>query len=229
MKKENFIGTRNESSLHKTLKFQYTEPGGKTEILIGEFVADGINKSGEIIEVQTGSFAPLKKKVKDICVKKKMRIIHPVAVSKMIEVYEATGKFLYRRKSPKKGSMWNIFDVLLHAPELPLEKNLVIELAMIDITEIRVKDGKGSWRRKGVSIRDKLLSAWHERLLFKSPKDFFCFLPFKKEDEFTVSCLAEKTGIKPQTARKALYVLAKMKMVKKTGKKRNARVYSVLK
>jgi len=56
------IGTSNESSLHRTLKFQYTGPGGKTEVEAGEFVADGIRKDGEYIEVQTGSFAPLKKK-----------------------------------------------------------------------------------------------------------------------------------------------------------------------
>ena len=229
MKKKNFIGTRNESSLHKTLKFQYTQPYGKTEVLVGEFVTDGISKSGEIIEVQTGSFAPLVKKLKEICIMRRVRIVHPVVVSKIIEVYEANGIFLYRRKSPVKGSLWNIFDALIHAPLLPLEKNLVIELAMIDITEIRKKDGKGSWRRKGISIQDKVLSAWHERILFKSPGDYKCFIPFKKGKEFTVSCLAKEAGIKPETARKALYVLAKMKMIKKTGKKRNAWVYTLAK
>jgi len=224
-KKNKTIGTKNESTLHRKLKFQYAGPGGKTEAAVGDFVADGINALGEYIEVQTGSFAPLKKKIKEFSSLGKVRIIHPIAVTKRIEVYNKKGKLLYRRKSPKKGTPWNIFDALLHAPELPLSKNVTIELAMLDVTEKRVKDGKGSWRRKGVSIKDKEMSAWHERILFKKPKDFLLFIPFKKNEEFTVSSLAEKTGVQTDTARKALYVLTKMNVVMRIGRKNRAWVY----
>jgi hypothetical protein len=114
---------------------------------------------------------------------------------------------------------------LLHAPEIPLSKKVVIELAMIDITEIRIKNGKGSRRRKGISIHDKLLTAWHECILFEKKKDFLIFLPFKKKEEFTVFSLAEKVSIETFIARKALYVLTKMNVVKRTGKKGNTFVY----
>jgi len=227
MKKVSSIGTRKESSLHRTLKFQYAGPGGKTEAAVGEFVADGINKNGEYIEVQTGNFGPLKKKVKEIALNNIVRIIHPVAVSKIIEVYEADGTFLYRRKSPVKGTIWNLFDALIYAPILPLCKNILIELAMVDVTEKRFKDGKGSWRRKRISIRDRELSAWHERILFKNPKDYLCFIPFKKREKFTCALLAKEVGINVWTARKAIYVLTKMKVIKRTGKKGNAWVYTL--
>ena len=219
------IGTKNESSLHRSLKYQYAGPGGKTEAAVGNFVADGINESGEYIEVQTGSFAPLIKKVKEFSSLGKVRIIHPIAVSKKIEVYDEKGVLLYRRKSPRKGSRWNIFDALLHAPELPRNKHVTIELAMLDVTEKRVKDGKGSWRRKGVSIKNRELSAFHEKIIFSKPKDYLCFIPFKKAEEFTVSSLAGKAEINTDMARKALYVLTKMKVVKRTGKKGSAWVY----
>jgi hypothetical protein len=87
-KKENKIGTRNESTLHRTLKFRYAGRGGKTEVARGEFVADGISKDGEYIEVQTGSFGPLLKKAREFAKHAKVRIIHPIAVKKTIEVYE---------------------------------------------------------------------------------------------------------------------------------------------
>ncbi|MDR1839386.1 MAG: hypothetical protein LBQ93_07395 [Treponema sp.] len=232
------IGTRNESSLHRTLKFQYTGPGGKTEVEAGEFVADGIRKNGEYIEVQTGSFAPLKKKVKEFASYGKVRIIHPVAVKKIIEVYKPVlgkkakkqagvenGELLYRRKSPVKGSLWNIFDALMYAPELPLIRGVSIEIVLIDITEIRVKDGKGSWRRKGISIKDRQLTYWHESVLFEKPADYLRFIPFKKKEEFTTSILAERAGVDKWTAQKALYVLTKLKIVKRTGKKSNSWVY----
>ena len=219
------IGLRNESSLHRTLKFQYAGPGGKTEAVVGDYVADGINEAGEYIEVQTGSFAPLYKKVKELSNSAKVRIIHPIAVSKIIEVYERDGSFLYRRKSPLKGSYWDIFDALLHSPLLPLCKGLVIELVMADITEKRVKDGKGSRRRKGASILDRELAAWREKILFKKPKDYLRFIPYKRDEEFTVPALAKQEGIKQWKARRALYVLSAMKLVKRIGKKGNAWVY----
>jgi len=225
-KKKSLIGTRNESSLHRTLKFEYAGPGGKTESQVGEFVADAVNAYGEYIEVQTGSFAPLEKKVKELVSLGKVRIIHPVIVSKIIEAYDKNGSLLYRRKSPLRGTIWNLFDALIHAPLLPLTKGLVIELAMVETTEKRIKDGKGSWRRKGVSINDKELTAWHENYLFKGKADYLCFIPFKKGEEFTVSSLAKEMGIKIETARKALYVLTKMKLVKRIGKKGSAWVYT---
>jgi len=219
------IGTKNESSLHRALKFQYTGTGGKNEVQVGEYVADGVRKDGEYIEVQTGSFGPLKKKIAEFASRGKVRIIHPITVTKIIEVYDTEGKFLYRRKSPSRGTHWDLFEALLHAPELPLVKGVTIEAVLIDTIEKRVKDGKGAWRRKGISIRDKELSAFHESIEFKKPKDYLRFIPFKKGAEFTVSSLADEAGISKWIARKVLYVLTKMKAVKRIGKKGNAWVY----
>jgi hypothetical protein len=221
------IGTKNESSLHKTLKFQYTGADGKTELQTGEFVADGRRKNGEYIEVQTGSFGPLRKKVKEFASLDKVRIIHPIAVNKKIEVFDTNGKLLYRRKSPVHGTLWNLFDALLYAPELPLLKNIQIEAVLVDITEKRVKDGKGAWRRKGISIKDKELSAYHESVVFAKKNDFMRFIPFKKREEFTVTTHAQKTGIKRHISQKVLYVLTKMKIIKRLGKRGNAWLYVV--
>jgi len=219
------IGTKNESSLHKTLKFQYTGDGGKSEVQTGEFVADGIRKDGEYIEVQTGSFGPLRKKVKEFASLGKVRIIHPIPLNKKIEVFDTKGKLLSRRKSPLHGSLWDLFDALLYAPELPLIKNVRIEVVLADITEKRVKDGKGAWRRKGISIKDKELSAYHESVVFAKKNDYMRFIPFKKGEEFTVSSHAQKAGIKRHISQKALYVLTRMKVINRIGKKGKAWVY----
>ena len=239
------VGTLNESSLHKTLKFQYAGPKGLTEAEIGEFVADGVREDGEYIEVQTGSFAPLRKKIKALAKNKKakIRIIHPIAVNKYIEVYDDEAfkpqrtrsaqrnvnkkeTILWRRKSPKKGSIWSLFEALMYAPELPLLPGVTIEAVLVDVTEIRVKDGKGSWRRKGISIKDRKLTAWHESIVFKKPSDYNRrFIPFKKGEKFTTAVLAARAAINTDTARMALFVLTKMKLVKRTEKQGNAWVY----
>jgi hypothetical protein len=228
-KKSSKIGIFNESSLHRTLKFNYTGTGGKTEVEVNGFVADGIKKNGEYIEVQTGSFAPLPKKLKEFVKYGKVRIIHPIALIKKIEVYSTDGKLLYRRKSPVKGSKWNIFNALIHAPQVPLIRGVTVEIVMVDITERRIKDGKGSRRRKGISLNDRELISWHESIIFKKPADYLQFIPFKKNEKFTSSLLSEQAGIDKWTAQKALYVLTKLKIVKRNGKKGNSWVYTRVK
>jgi predicted AAA+ superfamily ATPase len=221
----NKIGTRRESSLHRILKFRYAGADGQTEVNAGAYVADGISAEGEFIEVQTGSFAPLKQKAQELAFRGGLRIIHPVIVAKYIEVLDKRGQTLYRRKSPRRGSPWDLFDALVYAPELPLIPGLRIELALVDVVEKRISDGKGSWRRKGLSILSRELSAWHEGITLQSPKDYLRFVPFKRGEEFTTSLLAKKAGIPVHTAQKTLNTLYKMKLVERIGKKGNTLVY----
>jgi hypothetical protein len=219
------IGTRRETSLHRDLKFHYAGPGGKTETEVAGFVADGINAEGEYIEVQTGSFGPLRKKA--LALRHRMRVIHPVIITKYIEVFNKKGRLQYRRKSPRKGQPWDLFNVLVYAPDLPLIPGLVIELALVDAAEQRVQDGKGSWRRHGLSIRDRQMLALRDRITLEKPSDYIRFIPFKKKEKFTSALLAQRAGISVDLARKALYVLVKLGIIKKTGKQGNSLVYSL--
>ena len=226
-KAASLIGTRKESSLHKSLKFHYSSNGGEIETLKGSYVCDGKTSNGELIEVQCGSLGPLKTKVLDLAKKNKVRIIHPVIIEKHIELYDNEDQLVRKKKSPRKGSMWDLFNALVYAPELPLQKNLTLELALIDIVEKRVDDGRGSWRRKGISIIDRRLSAWHSSIILKNPRDYGQFCMYKKKELFTVRDLGKKAGITADLARKTLYVLAKIGIVERKSKKGNAYVYEV--
>jgi hypothetical protein len=221
------IGTEKESSLHRALKFRYIGSEGQTETQVGSYVCDGTTGEGEIIEVQTGSFGPLREKAKILAETGRVRIVHPVAVQKHIELYDAGGRLVHRRKSPGKNGAWHLFKVLLYAPELPLVPNITIEIALVDILERRKDDGKGSWRRKGVSIEDKTLALWRESIVLSAPKDYYRFVPFDRNAEFTVKDLAAKAGITTTLARKCLYVLSRLGLVKRTGKAGNAFVYKI--
>jgi len=217
------IGTHNETSLHRELKFRYAGQNGETEAEVAGFVADGINAEGEYFEVQTGSFGPLKKKA--LALQGRLRIIHPIIITKYIEVFTKRGRLQYRRKSPRRGNIWDIFKVLVYAPDLPLTPGLIIELALVDAAEQRVQDGKGSWRRHGVSIRDRQMLVLHDCITLKKLSDYNRFVPFKKNEKFTSALLAQKAGISIVLARKALYVLTKLGIIKKTGKQGNMLIY----
>ena len=224
-KKTSSIGTKKEGSLHRSLKFHYSGTGGDTEKAAGAYVCDAQTSEGELIEVQTGSFGPLKEKAKMLVKTGKLKIIYPVVIQKTIELFDVEGRLIRRRKSTRKGSEWDLFGALVYAPELPLLKNLSMELAVIDVTEKRIDDGSGSWRRKGVRISDRILGAWHYSIVLKSPKDFSRFIPFKKNERFTARLLTGKAGIPASLAQKALYVLTKMDLVERIGKQGNAIVY----
>jgi len=220
------IGTRRESSLHRALKFAYA--GRRTEREAAGFVADGISAEGEFIEVQTGSFAPLKHKVPELVKLGRLRIVYPVVIAKYIEVYSSNGKREYRRKSPRRGNPWDLFNALVYAPELPLTRGLAVELVLLDASEQRIRDGKGSWRRKGLSIKDHRLLAVHERICLEKLADYLRFVPFTRTEFFTSASLAERAGIRRELAQKTLYVLARLGIIEKTGKQRNAAVYRII-
>lgn len=219
------IGTEKESRLHRALKFRYAGEEGATEVAAGNYVCDGLTKEGEFIEVQTGSFGPLKEKVRELAGRGTVRIVHPIIINKYIELYDEGGNLIRSRKSPRHGNLWDLFKVLLYAPELPGLPHISIELAPVDLLERRVQDGRGSWRRKGARIADKSPSAFYPPVLLSSPHDYYRFLPFGGEDEFTVRDLAEKARIDAALARKTLYVLLKMGLVRRTAKRGNAWIY----
>jgi hypothetical protein len=221
---EKGIGTQKESALHRALKFRYAGEDGKTEETLGEYVCDGVTREGELIEVQTGSFGPLRDKVRNLSAHGRVRIVHPIILTKHIETFGPGGERIRKRKSPRRGSEWDLFKHLLYAPELALLPGLSIELALIDVLEKRVLDGKGSWRRKGASVTGRELAGWHGSLCLQGLEDYYRFVPFAR-GEFTVQDLAEKARIDPSLARKALYVLTRIGAVQRTGKKGNAYRY----
>jgi len=221
------IGIKNESELHRALKFHYSGYDGVTETIVGGYVCDAQTSSGEIIEVQTGSFGPLKQKAKFLAKNGKVRIIHPIIVEKHIELYDNEGKLIHRRKSPRYGSVWDLFSALIYAPELPLLPRLTVELALVDIVEKRIDDGAGSWRRKGISVAGRSLGAWRQSLVLRKPKDYRVFIPFKGEETFTVRSLALAAGISVSVARKTVYVLSKLSLIERAGKQGNAIVYTM--
>ncbi|MDR0448778.1 MAG: hypothetical protein LBH07_08935 [Treponema sp.] len=217
------IGTENESSLHRSLKLCYAK-SGKTERTREGYVCDAIDPEGTVIEVQTGHFYALKKKLPVLAKNGKVRLIYPVIVNKTIELYDTKGKLLFRRKSPKKGKPWDIFYELIYAPSLVGLKGLTIEIVMVDAIERRRDDGKGSWRRKGISIVDRVLEEFREKIVLKRKTDWRRnFLPIN--GECTAKTLALKAHIKPALARRTLYTFEKAGFLEKIKKQGRSWIY----
>jgi len=121
-----------------------------------------------------------------------------------------------------------LFDELIRIPDLMGSDNFILEILMTKEEEIRCKDGKGSWRRKGISIKDRKLLEVVEKVTFREEKDFSRFLPEELPENFTNKNLAKVLAITVFKARKISYCLKKMRVIKEIGKIKNELIFERL-
>ena len=206
------IGTLNESSLHAELKTILAEPGDEFEVPVGRFVVD-IVRHDLLIEIQTGSFSAMARKLDVVLDHHRILVVHPVAVSTYLIRPERQP-----RRSPKKGSMLSVLDELVSVPTLIDHPNFAVRVALVDVEAVQRSDpnarrGRGGWRT--VDRRLHTLHRWHD---LRSVNDLVAFLPPGLPEVFTTADVADagqrNTG--PDTdgpgpnrdeARKLLYCL----------------------
>lgn len=221
------IGTRNEMSLHAALKEYYRQPGDIVEGKIGNYIIDLVQKD-RLVEIQTGNFSALKNKFGDLLQDYSVHLVYPIAVERyLVYIAPKTGELLNRRKSPKKGTVYDLFSELIRIPHLICHPRLTIEAVLIIEEELRCDDGQGSWRRRGVSILDRHLVEVQDRQIFSVPQNFLALLPKKLPRLFTNKNLAELVGITTAQARKVNYTLKKAKLIEEMGKNGNEILHSL--
>ena len=212
------IGTLNEYAIHNQLKEEYTGKNDKTEQEIDGYYIDIIKKTG-LVEIQTKNFSMIKPKLKKLLAKYKVKLVHNIPEVKWLVRIDENGEIISKRKSPKKGRLVDLFNELVSLPEIITDKNFSLEILMIEEEELRCDDGKGSWRRRGVSIKDRKLIEVIDRKIFHDKSDFLGFLPCNLGELFTNENLAKNTGLSIYMARKITYCLRKMGAIMKSGKK----------
>lgn len=217
----------NEYTLHSAIKQWYSLPGDMLEVNIGGFVVDVVQGS-LLVEIQTKNFSAAKRKLQRLVGDHKVRLVYPIAKQKWIVRVAQSGEPLSRRKSPKKGRLVDLFHELVRLPDLIEHRNFSLEVLMIEEEEVRCNDGRGSWRRRGVSIKDRKLISVTERVLFKDEKDFLRFLPGELPDPFTNKDLSVRVAVSVNLARKITYCLKKMGTIAEVGKRGRELLFHIL-
>jgi hypothetical protein len=224
------IGEISETSLHAALKHALAKPGDRLEVKVDGKIVDLLRANGEIVEVQTGNFGKLKVKIDHLAFNHSIRVVYPIAIKRMlVQLDVKSGEELSRRKSPKKGNIYSIFDELIHFPTLLSYPGISLEVVFVEIEELRVRDGKGSWRRKFQSILDKRLSSHEKSFVFSSTTDLLQLLPASLHTEFTASLLAKEAQISIHLAREMAYVLKKNGLTKEAGRRGREILYLLAK
>jgi hypothetical protein len=227
MKKRNRIGSVNESSLHETLKNLYAAGGHATESNLDGYVVD-IAAEGLVIEIQTGGFSSVRDKIASLLPNHRIKLVYPVAVEKTIVVVDPeTKETVYRRKSPKKGELIDIAGEILYIPRLVLHPNFSLEVLLTKEEEVRTADGKGSWRRRGMSIADRKLIEIIGRVEFKQVADYLRLLPDGLPESFTNRFAAGIMSRPVEKIGRLTYSLRRLGLLEVTGREGNANVFRV--
>ena len=208
----------NEYSLHSELKTVCSLPGDQFEVKLGGYIVD-ILRGNLVIEVQTKNFSALKEKLQTLTKSHPVRLIHPLPETKWITYVTKDNVIVNKRKSPKRGKLTDIFRELVMIPTLIGVANFSLEVLFIDEEEVRCADGRGSWRRKGVSIKERRLLRVNRRVLFQSKADFLNVLPGGLNDVFTNNELARLAKISVRIARQITYCLRKSGVIRIVEKK----------
>ena len=79
----NHISTLNEKPLHAALKAWYRQPGDRLEVRLEGYIIDVI-RDQLLIEIQTASFASLKRKLYALTARHPVRLVYPVAREKWL-------------------------------------------------------------------------------------------------------------------------------------------------
>ena len=217
-----------ESSLHATLKILLSKPGDQIEAPVDGFVID-IMHDDQLIEIQTGNFAALKYKLPTLLDKFPIFLVYPIPVEKWIlRELDPEGTSAKKRKSPKHGRVEQLFNEIVRIPHLVMHQNFSLLVLMTKELEIWQNDGKGSWRRNGWSIKDRILLDIVQRYEFRSPKDYLSLLPGNLPARFTCLQIAGMLSIPHNLARRMVYSLRMMEIIERVGKRGRAFVYQII-
>ena len=219
------IGELNERSLHRALKAHYAVPGSQTEQAIDGYVAD-IVIDGRIIEIHTGIFSPLKRKLPRLLEGNRVTLVHPIARDRYIVKPTADGKgIMSRRMSPKHGSVFTIFAALASIPTLLGNSNLTLEVVITVEEEVRVADARRNRRRGGWTAIDRRLVEIVEVHRIERMADLFAMLDAKLAVEFTTADLANAMRSSRRLGQQAAFCFREAGLSEICGKDRNALVY----
>ena len=202
---EPHIGTLNEGSLHAALKDLYAQPGDSFELPLDRFVIDiaRSDSNGELlIEIQTGSFGAMGRKLDHLLPDHRVLLVHPIAVSSYLVRGDAKP-----RRSPKRGSVFGLFGQLVSIPTLIDHPNFSLDIVLVNVDKVQEHDPKARRGRGGYRTVDRRLREVVESHHFTEPADLLELVPDGLPDIFTTGDLARLGSFPRPVAQQMAYCL----------------------
>ncbi|MGM9680589.1 MAG: hypothetical protein ACI3XR_03695 [Eubacteriales bacterium] len=213
------IGTLGEKTLHAVCKL-YMEPDPRYhEIKTGNFVAD-VAKDGAIVEIQTRSFDRLRGKL-DYFLSEGyvVTVVYPVPAVKWLSWMDPKeGTVTDRRKSPRKGRVYDIIPELYKVKPLIAHPNLDFTVLLLEVQEYRMLDGWSKDRKKGSTRYERIPISLMDRVTFGYSDRFSALIPSGLPEPFQVREFSKAAGISTSRGSTLLSVLHSAGVLERVGK-----------
>jgi hypothetical protein len=216
-----------ETSLHRDLKLLYAGRKARFEVPLDRFRVDAI-AGGRLIEIQHGSLGAIRDKIRTLLAEHRVTIVKPIVMTKTL-VKQACqgGEVLQRRLSPKRGTMLDLFDELVHFTRVFPHRRLTLEVLLVEIEEWRYP-GHGRrrrWRENDHVVEDQRLVAIHEKHRLRTARDLADLVRCPLPEPFHTGDLAASLQVARWIAQRIAYCLLQMGALRQVGKKGNARLF----
>lgn len=233
----------NESSLHNTLKTYYAiQTNGITEHKLHNHIYDIFTKDNTAIEIQTQNLVKLLPKILDTLEKGiKVKLVHTVIINKTITLFNEDNEKISKRKSPKKGCIYNLFSELTGIFHILLKKNFTLEVLLIDVTEQRIRtkepvQSKNNRRRfkRNWNKTNKHLEQIIDTITFSTKEDYLKLLPKELETEFCakdINKILKENNYIPKNFKPngnlIIWVYSRMGIIEQTKIENRSRYYKI--
>jgi len=217
-----------ETSLHRQLKSLYCSDAAGCEVRMDGFRIDAVDR-GRLIEIQQGSLAALRDKVRTLLRSHDVTIVKPLIARKLlIRRKRLGGAVVSMRYSPRRESIVDIFSELVHFVGVFPHPRLELEVVFTLQEEHRVSVRKRRWRGPDFRVTDRLLVGIEGRSTLKDCGDLVRLLPAGLNEVFSTEELAKAARMPRWLAQKMAYCLRKTGAVETVGKRKNAWLYRVV-
>ncbi len=219
------IGTLSEKTIHAILKKYYAHNEEETEVSLAGKIVD-IFTGSEIIEIQTRAFERMRGKLSILLELYQVTIVYPIPRHKYIVwMEEDTGQVSAPRKSPKKGSVYDIFPELYKIKSFLLNEHLGFKIVLMDMEEYRLLNGWSRDKKKGSVRYDRIPLDYVEEVELTCKQDYMMFVPYHLESEFTVAEFAKAARITRKLAGQVVPILMYVGIIRRIGKRGRSYIY----
>ncbi len=198
-----------ETSLHRQLKERYAGDGAAIEQRVGRYRIDVV-RGKQLIEIQLAPLASIRDKIAALLKKHDVLVVKPVIAAKhLVKRRRAGGQVISRRRSPKRRTLLDVFEELVHFTRVFPHRRLTLEVPLIEIEEWRYPGhGRRRWRRENDQlVEDQHLVDVQEVHRFRTAADLCGFLPPALSQPFHTGQLAEALGVERWVAQRMAYCL----------------------
>lgn len=224
-KEKNGFGTLQEKTIHEVVKDFYCYDHDFQEQKKGRYIAD-IAIGNEIWEVQTRAFDRLRPKLDAFLPENHVTVIYPVSVEKRVYwLEEETGTITGGRRSPKKGTPYDVFRELYKIRPYLQNLNLSVHIFLMDMEEYRLLNGWSRDKKRGSTRYDRLPGKLRDIVRLERKEDYGYFLPGKLPEYFTSKDLTSKAHITMQQAGQCLLILRDLGLIEMCGKRGRCNLY----